>query len=282
MSGTAEQTRPSVDGVLRVLELEPQGEGRYVGQCLATEGPVVAGAQMIAQAIVAATAEAGGKRVTSISSNFARTGRADTPVTLQVDRFHEGRSLASITVTVSQGDRKLARSLVLLGADEPDVVRHGSEPPAAGRPDDAPAQRSWLEGHEQRVVGGVDVVDPALVGPPELQYWSRWATDRTEREISQALLTWASTNSFIGAAMRPHEGVGLRLAHRSLSTGVLSHALYFHDDVGAGEWLLYSLRSTFTGGGRAFGVGEVFTEDGRLVATCTQESMIRPMTGGAL
>ncbi|MGY1771221.1 acyl-CoA thioesterase [Blastococcus sp. SYSU D00813] len=282
MSASETAARPTVDGVLRVLELESQGNGRYVGQCLATEGPVVAGAQMVAQAIVAATAEAGGKRVTSVHSTFARTGRADQPVTLDVERFHEGRSLASISVTVSQGERRLARSLLLLGADEPDVIRHGSRPPAVGRPDDAPAQQSWLEGHEQRTVGGVDVFDPALTGPPELQYWSRWATDRTEREVSQALLTWASTNSFLGAAMRPHEGVGLALAHRSLSTGVLSHALYFHDDVAAGEWLLYSLRSTFTGGGRAFGVGEVFTEDGRLVATCTQESMIRPMTGGAL
>jgi acyl-CoA thioesterase-2 len=274
--------RPTVDDVLRILQLEKQGDGRYVGQCLATEGPVVAGAQMIAQAIVAATAEAGGKRVTSISSNFARTGRADNPVTLEVDRFHEGRSLASITVTVSQGDRKLARSLVLLGADEADVIRHDTEPPATGGPDAAPAQDSYLEGHEQRTVGAVDVFDPALVGPPELQYWSRWATDRTERDVSQALLTWASTNSFLGAAMRPHEGVGLKRAHRDLSTGVLSHTLYFHDEFAAGEWLLYSLRSTFTGGGRAFGVGEIFTEDGRLVATATQESMIRPMTGGAL
>ncbi|RBY90756.1 acyl-CoA thioesterase II [Blastococcus sp. TF02A-26] len=278
----SEAVRPTVDDVLRVLQLQQDGDGRYVGQCLATEGPVVPGAQMIAQAIVAATAEAGGKRVTSISSNFARTGRADTPVTLEVERFHEGRSLASVTVTVSQGDRKLARSLVLLGADEADVIRHGSEPPAIGGPDAAVAQDSHLEGHEQRIVDGVDVFDPALVGPPELRYWSRWATDRTERDVSQALLTWASTNSFLGAAMRPHEGVGLSLAHRSLSTGVLSHTLYFHDDVAAGEWLLYSLRSTFTGGGRAFGVGEVFTEDGRLVATATQESMIRPMTGGAL
>jgi len=277
----SEVARPTVDDVLRVLRLEEDGDGRYVGQCLATEGPVVAGAQMIAQAIMAATAEAGGKRVTSISSNFARTGRADSPGTLDVEKFHEGRSLASITVTVSQGDRRLARSLVLLGADEADVIRHDSEPPAVGGPDEAPVQDSHLEGHEQRTVGAVDVFDPALTGPPELQYWSRWATDRTDRDVAQALLTWASTNSFLGAAMRPHEGVGLSLAHRSLSTGVLSHTLYFHDDFAAGEWLLYSLRSTFTGGGRAFGVGEVFTEDGRLVASCTQESMIRPMSGGS-
>ncbi len=279
MSETA--ARPTVDDVLRVLQLEKAGEGRYEGQCLATEGPVVAGAQMIAQAIVAATAEAGGKRVTSVHSTFARTGRADQPVALEVDRFHEGRSLASITVTVSQGERKLARSLLLLGADEADVIRHDSEPPVSGGPDAAAAQDSYLVGHEQRTVGEVDLFDPALVGPAELQYWSRWATDRTERDVSQALLTWASTNSFIGTAMRPHEGVGLSRAHRDLSTGVLSHALFFHDDVAAGEWLLYSLRSTFTGGGRAFGVGEVFTEDGRLVATCTQESMIRPMSGGS-
>ena len=274
--------RPTVGDVLDVLDLDSLGDGQYLGRCVATEGPVVFGGQMVAQAIMAATREASGKRVTSLHSTFARTGRADQPVTLTVERLHEGRSVASLSVTVSQGDRKLARLSLLLAADEADVIRHSNEAPATDGPDVASPGMPSLVGHEQRYVGAVDLHDPDLVGPPELQYWSRWSTDRAERDVCQALLAWASVSLFIGTAMRPHQGVGLKRAHRDLSTGVLSHTLFFHDDAAAGEWLLYSLRSTFTGGGRAFGVGEVFTENGMLTATCTQESMIRPMNGGTL
>jgi acyl-CoA thioesterase len=73
--------------------------------------------------------------------------------------------------------------------------------------------------------------------------------------------------------------MGLARAHRDVSTGVLSHALAFHDECTAGEWLLLALRSPFSGRGRAYGTGDVFTADGRLVATLAQESMIRPMVG---
>jgi acyl-CoA thioesterase len=36
------------------------------------------------------------------------------------------------------------------------------------------------------------------------------------------------------------------------------------------------------GGGTAFGTADVFTTDGRLVASCAQEAMVRRKTTGAL
>lgn len=270
----------SVDDVLKVLDLEQVGEGRWQGASVQAEGPVVFGGQLIGQAMAAVADEVPGKRITSVHSTFARVGKTDQPITFDVDKFHDGRSMGSVTVTASQGDRKLARSLFLLATAEDDLISHASQlPGSAGTPDTAHPQAPTMAGFEQRFAQDVDLFDVDAVGPPELDVWSRFDTARSEPVIAQALLVWASVSQFIGTAMRPHAGIGLARAHRDISTGVLSHYLRFHDGFSAGEWLLFALRSPYAGSGLAFGSAEVFTADGRLVASCVQESMIRPMVG---
>jgi acyl-CoA thioesterase II len=271
------RSRASVDDVLRVLDLERLDDGRWQGTSVAVEATVVFAGQLIGQAIVAATAEVPGKKVKSVHSVFARAGRTDQPLTFDVERLHDGRSMGSLSITASQGDRRLARSLLLLDVAEGDLIKHASDAPAAGPPESAHPQATALEGWDQRFVEDVDLFDPTVVGAPELRIWSRFDTGRSEPAIARALLGWASVGSFIGTAMRPHPGMGLARAHKDVSTGVLSHSLTFHDEFAAGDWLLFALRSPFAGGGKAFGAGEVFTADGRMVASCTQEAMIRPM-----
>jgi acyl-CoA thioesterase len=60
-----------------------------------------------------------------------------------------------------------------------------------------------------------------------------------------------------------------------LSTTVLSHTLTFHEPFSAGDWLLLSHRSSYAGHGRSYGEIDVFTQDGRFVASASQENMIR-------
>jgi acyl-CoA thioesterase II len=95
--------------------------------------------------------------------------------------------------------------------------------------------------------------------------------------LSRALLGFASDGFLIGAAMRPHRGIGQSMAHRELSTSVIAHTISFHEPFGAADWLLLHQRSSWAGRGRSVGEGAVHTVDGRLVAGFTQENMIRPM-----
>jgi acyl-CoA thioesterase II len=269
--------RASVDDVLRSIELRPVGDNRWEGTTV-PYGGWVAGGQLVGQAIAAATAAAPGKQVTSVHTVFTRMGGPGQPVTADVAPLHGGRSFASCVVTLSQGDRALASSLVLSGAPEDDLVTHAVSPPDVAGPEMAAAQTSQLTGWDHRHVGDVDLFDPMRIGPPELQMWSQFATGRRDPLAGQALLAWASVGSLIGTAMRPHEGLGLSVAHHDVSSGPLSHTLTFHSDVPASEWLLFALQSTAAGGGRAFGTGQVFTADGRLVASLQQEAMLRRLT----
>ena len=77
--------------------------------------------------------------------------------------------------------------------------------------------------------------------------------------------------------MLPHAGVGQAQAHSTLSTGVISHTLTFHEPAPASGWTLMRHHSTYAGRGRGYGRADVFTADGLLVASFVQDSMIRPM-----
>lgn len=56
----------------------------------------------------------------------------------------------------------------------------------------------------------------------------------------------------------------------------LDHSIYFHDvECRADEWLYFEMQSPWSGAGRGFNIGRIFTRDGRLVAECIQEGLIR-------
>ncbi|MGO8859989.1 MAG: acyl-CoA thioesterase [Acidimicrobiales bacterium] len=262
--------------LLEVLDLEPVGEGRFRAQNF-SEGPggVVFGGQLLAQSIVAGGTIDPTKEVKSIHTVFARGGDLSKPLDLEVEAMHTGRALASATVTVRQGERLCTRSLVLLSAVEPDLIRHGADLPPVGEPEATP--RSSPEGSfwEVRVVGEVDISDPAAVGPPELFVWVRFPGAQAKGVVGQALLAYATDGFLIGTAMRPHEGIGQALSHVSISTSVLSHTLTFHEPIDASQWHLLAQESPYAGRGRSYGRANIFSDDGQVVASFVQDNMIR-------
>jgi len=79
------------------------------------------------------------------------------------------------------------------------------------------------------IVGGGGRQDPRLVGPPELDVWVRFVGAPDDPGTDQALVAYSTDGFLIGTAMRPHKGVGQAQAHITLSTGVLSHTLTYHE-----------------------------------------------------
>ncbi len=272
----------TIDSLLASLELKPDGDDRYLAPNVDTGHAVIFGGQLLAQSVAAGSLGEPDKRVKTVHTVFARAGAPDAPVSIAVERMHSGRAMASSTVTITQGDRLCARSTVLLSADEPSFIHHADAVPPVDGPEASAARGEEGGAWEVRYVGDVDINDPALVGPPSLDVWTRFVGAPSDPMVDQALLAFATDGFLIGTAMRPHAGVGQAQAHRTLSTGVLSHTLTFHEPFSAAGWLLLSHHSTHAGHGRAHGRANVFTEDGQLVASYVQDAMIRPMqTEGA-
>eukprot|EP00658_Telonema_sp_P-2_P073276 TRINITY_DN6232_c0_g2_i1.p1 TRINITY_DN6232_c0_g2~~TRINITY_DN6232_c0_g2_i1.p1 ORF type:complete len:157 (+),score=26.28 TRINITY_DN6232_c0_g2_i1:142-612(+) len=86
---------------------------------------------------------------------------------------------------------------------------------------------------------------------------------------SCVVLTWLSDTSKV--IMKPH---ALKRWGLCLS---LDHSIHFHSmDFRADQWLLFNTRTSVSNGGRGLARTELFTEQGVLVATATQEALIRP------
>lgn len=269
--------RVELGAVLETLALMPIGKAEYHVANLDVAGPVVFGGQILAQSVVAGLAGHEGKSVKTVHTVFARAGAVNKPMVITVERVHSGRSFASSMVTFSQDGKACSRSMVLLSADEPDVIRHadGCSPVPPPAPDDEQG-RVW----RTVVAGDVDVRDPDHVGSPDLEVWSCWVDAPDDPATNQALLAFSTESFLIGTAMLPHPGVGQAQAHRTLSTGVISHTITFHQPCAADEWVLLRQHSSFAGGGRAFGRGDAFTAKGQLVASFVQDSMIKKMSAG--
>lgn len=261
-----------VESIVATLALVPVDEHRYRAQSINLGHGVVFGGQLMAQSVMAALAGQEGKSVKTLHTVFARAGSPELPLDVEVEPVANGRSIASTTVTISQGDRVCTRSLVLLSADEPDVIRHLDTAPDITPPPSGP---SGPAGWEVQVVGDVDINDPDAVGPAELDVWTRFPGAGEDRALGQALLSFATDGFLIGTAMRPHKGVGQSQAHKTLSTGVLTHTITFHEPFLAGEWLLLRNRSPYAGRGRSYGTADVYTASGELVASYVQDNMIR-------
>ena len=265
--------------LLRSLELERVDDGQYRAPNAQGPGSVVFGGQLLAQSIIAARLDHPGKEVKTVHTIFARGGSPAVDVEIDVDVMHTGRAFGSSTVTIRQGDRLCTRSLLLLSAEEDDLIRHADEMPDVGSPEDARAG-GGMDEWEVRIVDGVDIADPDAVGPPQLDVWTRFAGAPTgDSGLAQALVAYATDPFLIATAMRPHAGVGQAQAHVTLSTGVVSHTLTFHEAVDAGEWLLLSHHSPYAGHGRSYGRANIF-QNGTLVASFVQDNMIRPLPEG--
>jgi acyl-CoA thioesterase len=268
-----------------VLQLEDLGDGRY-GASHPTDDPegrdVVFSGQILAQMIMASDrAVESGKDVKSIHAIFARAGTySGGPMELQLESMHSGRAWGSDTITATQGGRLLSRSLVLLNTIEPDIMRHGPTMPDVPAPGDLPTDAGALvyPGVETRTVDDAKATTPD--GAPAMYFWMRNPDSYDSVATNQAILSWCQPGMIIGLAMRPHaDVVNIGEAHRTVSTGVIAHTCHFHERFDVGQWLLVAQEATYAGRGRVNGSGSVFDEDGQLVSTFAQDSMVRSVEG---
>jgi acyl-CoA thioesterase II len=269
----------TIDEFIEALTLEQVGPDRYRATSLPSAHGVVFGGQLLAQSVMAGLAGQEGKAVKTIHTVFARGASPESPLDVTVERMHAGRSVASSTVTISQGDTICTRSLVLLSATEPDVIRHADAPARPSRPVDVAGHVRGEGAWEMGIVGDVDIIDPDAVGPAELDVWVRFAGAPDDAATDQALVAYSTDGFLIATAMRLHAGVGQAQAHKTLSTGVLSHTLTYHEACPAGDWHLLQQRSPYAGHGRSYGVGDIFRADGQLAVSFVQDAMIRARSG---
>ncbi len=271
-------TESTLERMLAIFDVEPLDSAltRFGGDSDGGGRQVVDGSQILAQSLVAASKAFPGRTARSAHALFVAAADPAKPLEFTVTPVRAGRSFASATVTVRQGARTCTTATVLLDYPRPDVIRHDqwAGPPAAG-PEAAHPAAMPLRGRELRIEGVRDHSSPDEVGPPAMDAWLRYDPVPSRDDLRRALLAHFTGHLSISATMRAHPGIGTAQAHHTLSTAVMGIGVSFHDPVTWDGWIRYHHDSTYAGAGMSYVRGQVVTADGRLIASFTQDAMIR-------
>ncbi|BDX32736.1 acyl-CoA thioesterase II [Mycobacterium antarcticum] len=280
MSIDSEQDAWTVQGLLDLFDVEPDGADRFLGRtgiAGVDERQVVEGTQVLAQAIVAAGKRFPEKSVRSAYAVFARAVVVGPPVELTIDVVAEGRTTATAVISASQNGKRCLTVTVLADVPSADVIRHHLPKPDVAAPAEANTCEMPMGGRQVRLVGVVDVNSPDEVGPPELHAWLHYDPIPDRDELAKALIAYFTGHLGISTTMRAHEGIGTAQSHLTVSTAPMTISVSFHEPVTWGGWILYGHESTQVGAGMSYVRGTVHTEEGQLLASFTQDALIRPL-----
>ena len=280
-----------VAGLLKLLEVKPQGDDQFIGRKKRGGQGRMFGGQVIAQALGAAELTVDPARPAhSLHAYFLRGGSEDYETDYKVERDFDGGSFSNRRVVASQQGRpifsltasfqKVEEGLHHVDAQMPDVPPPEELEPEAdvrrrfaekARPE---ARHLFLDARpiEMRAAEGRHWMNPAAAPPRSHSWFRAVAPLPDDPRVHRAVLAFASDMSLLGTAILPH---GLSWARGEVVSASLDHTIWFHEPFRADEWLLYATDSPWSGAGRGFNRGRVFTRDGRLIASVAQEGMIR-------
>lgn len=249
----------------------------------------VFGGQVLAQCLMAAqhTIDSTSRFVHSMHGYFLRPGDIELPITFTVDRLRDGRSFSTRRVQAFQKDQAIF-SMIASFQDVDPGLEHQEDMPI-----DIPAPESLPTA-------------AALIGEnphPVAQYWAKarpfdmrhvpspvyfkvegeliahqavWIKSLGElpddANLHRAAIAYASDYSILESIIRKH---GIAWAHPGLKSASLDHAMWFHREGRADQWLLYVQESPSAQGGRGLALGRIYTRDGILLASIAQEGMVR-------
>ena len=285
------QARHAVDQLLAVLDLA-DGEARttediFTGISHHTPWGRIYGGQVVAQSVIAAQRTLPADRVLhSLHGYFLRPGDARQGVTLAVDRIHDGRSFATRRTQAFQNGVPIW-SMIASFQDADPGLEH-SEPMPEGIP--IPESLTPDEERTPGIHGGsrsLLTLPPIEVRHVEQPIWGTPDPTRSNRQhvwmrmrarlpedaaLHRAALAYMSDTSIQEPVLRAH---GLCWQTEGLKVASLDHAMWWHRFARADEWLLHVQESPNARGGRGLGRSRVYTRDGILVATISQEIMLR-------
>jgi acyl-CoA thioesterase-2 len=262
------------------LDLRETAPGRYDGDNLDMEYRRIFGGQILAQTIEALRLNADGKSLKSLWQQFPREGDVSMPMTYDVTVHQAGRTFATLGVQATQDGKLISVAAASLHTPE-EGLSHPAEAPVVPGPEDARPVVIDMIPWEIAVIGDADLNSPD-VHPPHYQWWMRTPSlaslgaDDSDW-THQALLAHSTDLTVIGTALLPVPGLSQADTGTKFHSAVTSHTLWFHQPFRIDEWLLVDQVSPVLSGSRGFGRGDVWTQDGRLVASFAQESMVRPL-----
>jgi acyl-CoA thioesterase II len=279
-----------VADLVELLTVEAAAEDLWRGARKKGGKGRVFGGQVIAQGLMAAQQSVSPDRFAhSLHAYFMRPGSEDHDIHYRIERDHDGGSFSTRRIIALQEGKPILNMAASFQKLETGLT-HQADMPVVPAPEDLPSERELRDRHSAEIPEPFRAnflrerpieyrpVDPRdWIGgekkPPQQNIWFRLLSPIVDDPaLHRAVLAHASDSYLLGTGTLPHGVTWMTPGFQSAS---LDHALWIHDDFRADEWLLYSCDSPWSGRGRCFNRGSIFTRDGRLVASVAQEGLMR-------
>lgn len=279
-----------LDELLDLLKLEPIEENLFRGRSQDLGFRNLFGGQVLGQALSAASQTVAQERhVHSLHGYFLRAGDASLPVVYTVDRVRDGGSFTTRRVVAIQKGQPIFTMIASFHGDEPGLAHQATLPEVPG-PEELSTDLELLRRQadrmperlrekflcdkpiEMRPVAYVDPFKPERREPLKHVWFRADGAMPDDPRVHRYVLAYASDFNLIGTALLPH---AVSFFQPNVQGASLDHALWFHRDLKVNDWLLYSIDSPWAGNARGLARGNIFTRDGRLVASVAQEGLLR-------
>jgi acyl-CoA thioesterase-2 len=280
----------AVDDLVSILDLERLEQNLFRGRGPSAGWQRVYGGQVLGQALVAAVRTVPEERVAhSAHAYFLLPGDPAEPIIYDVERIRDGGSFTTRRVKGIQHGRAMFVMSVSFHKHE-EGYDHHTPMPEVPPPEDLPSEQDLKERMLDKLPENMrrywERERPIEIRPVDVsRYFARdkreprqliWmrATKRLPDAfpLHQCVLAYASDFTLLDTALIAH---GKLMFDKDLQLASLDHAMWFHRPFRADEWLLYAQDSPSAYGARGFCRGSVFTRHGLLVASTTQEGLMR-------
>ena len=282
----------NLQDLIAVLSLERLEVNMFRGQSRDLGGKSVFGGQVIGQALVAAAQTVDGVVPHSLHAYFLRPGDMGLPIVYEVDRVRDGRSFTARRVQAIQAGQPILTMITSFQREEPGLA-HQIEMPQVKQPEELTElldlRREWISGHPEipenfrkgflrELAIEFKPVDPwnplaPDTRPPQQSIWFRAAGRLPDDPmLHRCVLAYASDFNLLSTALLPH---GVTWFARDMVVASIDHAIWFHRDARADDWLLYVMDAPSSQGARGFSRASIYARDGRLVASVAQENLMR-------
>ena len=284
----------ALDTLLGILDLEELEVNLFRGRSPREDSQRVFGGQVLGQALTAAGRTVEREAAHSFHAYFLRPGDPKAPILYQVDRTRDGKSFTTRRIVAIQHGRAIFHLEASFQRDEPGPAHQDAMP-------DAPDPESLPDFHERmrayarapsaeverwlasdrpidlRYVTPFDPFDPGKLPPRQLVWLRADGGLPASRLLHQCVVAYASDLTLLDTAGFPH---AISWWDPGWQIASLDHAMWFHRDFRADEWLLYEQHSPVAAGARGFTSGRLFTRDGALVVSVVQEGLFRRVGAG--
>ena len=293
----------SVANLVEHVDVKPlEAMGHFVGRSADLGWGRVYGGQTMAQGLAACQRLAGPERaVHNFSCNFLRAGDPAQDIIFEAEDLYHGRSFTSIHCRAKQSDKSILVMTASLQTPEDGLdYQDGGPGPEVTSPHELRSMYEHIYPHVSSQPKQLAMVDslfgesaPFDIRPNEFVMMTdptvrtdtrraTWIRARARLPDSSAvherLLTYISDWGLLETCTHPHPTAPW-LPQVQLAS--LSHSIHFHRPFRLDEeWLVHVMRCPSTSGARGLALGEFWSETGALVASTSQEGLMRMRSAG--